>query len=87
MFVVAQHKISDPAGFWSSVKQAMPNIPPDMKVHQVLPNADGSAAVCLWESDSVDKVRQLVDTSVGQFSSNSYFEVAPESAVGLPRSS
>ena len=87
MFVVVQHTISDPAGFSSAVKQAMPSIPADMKLHQVLPNADGTAAVCLWESDSVAKVRQVVDTSVGRFSSNKYFEVAPKSAVGLPGAS
>ena len=87
MFVVAHHKISDQTGFWNSVKQTMPNIPAGMKVHQVLPNADGSSAICLWESDSVDKVKKLVDTSVGKFSNNSFFEVAQKSAVGLPGSS
>ncbi len=87
MFVVVQHTISDPAGFSNAVKQAMPNIPPDMKLHQVLPNADGTASVCLWECESVAKVRQVVDTTVGKFSSNKYFEVAPGSAVGLPGAS
>ena len=50
MFVIAQHTISDPAGFSNSVKQAMPNVPADMKLLQFLPNADGSSAICLWES-------------------------------------
>ena len=84
MFVIAQHKISDAAGFANSVKQAAPNIPADMKLLQFLPGADGSSAVCLWEAASVDKVKQLVDTTVGKFSSNTYFEVARDKAVGLP---
>ena len=86
MFVVAQHKITDSTGFWNTVKQEMPNIPAGMKVHQVLPSTDGSGAICLWETPSVDKVKQFVDTSVGKYSSNSYFEVAQKTAVGLPGS-
>jgi hypothetical protein len=87
MFVVAEHRISDPEGFANAVKKATPSIPSELKLHQVLPNADGSSAVCLWEGDSVHKVRQIVEAAVGQFSSNTYFEVAATSAVGLPRSS
>ena len=55
MFIVAEHRISDPVGFANAVKTATPNIPPDLKLHQVLPSADGSSAVCLWEGDSVQK--------------------------------
>jgi hypothetical protein len=85
MFVVVEHTIADPVGFANAVEQAMPNVPTNVKLHQVLPNADGTAAVCLWECDSLEKVRQLVDATTGAFSSNKYFEVAPDSAVGLPR--
>jgi hypothetical protein len=87
MFVIAQHKISDASGFMNAVQQAAPNIPADMKLHQFLPDADGSSAVCLWEAASVDRVRQLVDMVVGKFGSNVYYEVAPAKAVGLPASS
>lgn len=87
MFVVAEHKISDPAGFANAVKSATPNIPADLKLHQVLPNADGSSAVCVWEADSVQKVRQVVEAALGRFSSNTFYEVAANGAVGLPGSS
>lgn len=84
MFVVAQHTISDPVGFSNAVAKAMPTIPADVKLHQVLPNEDGTAAVCLWECESINKVRQLVDSTTGEFSRNEYFEVAADAAVGLP---
>lgn len=84
MFIVAQHSISDPAGFSNAVEQAMPNMPEDVKLHQVLPNEDGTTAVCLWECESLDKVKQLVESTTGAFSRNEYFEVAANSAVGLP---
>ena len=87
MFVIAEHRISNPEAFANAVKNAMPSVPSDLKLHQVLPNADGSSSVCLWEGDSVEKVRQVVEATVGQFSSNTYFEVAAKSAIGLPTSS
>ncbi len=87
MFVVAEHRISDPVGFANAVKTATPNIPPGLKLHQILPSADGTSAVCLWEGDSVHKVRQAVEGAVGPFSHNTYFEVAAKGAVGLPGSS
>jgi hypothetical protein len=64
----------------------MPTLPSDVRLHQVLPNADGSASVCLWEAPSVDQVRRLVEGAVGPFSSNTYYEVAQTGAVGLPGS-
>ncbi len=87
MFIVAEHKISNPEAFANAVKAAMQSIPAGLKLHQVLPNADGSSSVCLWEGDSVQKVKQVVEAAVGQFSSNTFFEVAASSAIGLPGSS
>jgi hypothetical protein len=43
-----------------------------------------SAAVCLWEGDSVDAVRDYVDSLTGDSSQNTYFEVNTEYAMGLP---
>jgi hypothetical protein len=87
MFVVAQHKISDPSGFANAVKKATPNIPSGLTLHQMMPSADGRSSVCLWEGESVDKIRQAVEAVVGQFSQNTYFEVASSGAVGLPGAS
>jgi len=82
MHIVAIHDISDPEKFWSAVQAA--DIPVDIKLHQTLPNQQGSRAVCLWEADSTDKVRDLVDGAVGQYSQNQFFEVNDQNAMGLP---
>jgi hypothetical protein len=84
MYIIAQHKISDPAKFWDVAQAGMSNLPKSLKLHKVLPNADGSRAVCLWEAGRLDQVRTFVDGSVGRFSTNEFFEVEAKKAVGLP---
>jgi hypothetical protein len=84
MYVIVHHKISDPATFWFSVEAAMAEIPEGMQLRQLFPNADGSQCVCLWSADSVDTVKQLVESKVGHVSSNEYYEVGTEKAIGLP---
>ena len=51
--------------------------------------ADGTRAVCLWEADSVEKVRDVVDGAAGDISNNEFFEVDPghPATSGLPVSS
>ena len=85
MFVVVQHKISDPATFWSLAGEALASLPEGTKVCQSLPNADGSQAVCLWSADSVDTVKDLVESKVGHISTNEYYEVETQNAMGLPQ--
>jgi hypothetical protein len=85
MYVVAKHEISDPARFWTAAQEATGKIPQGVKLHHVLPNTDGSAAVCLWEAGSLDTVRELVESAVGEVSRNEYYEVDCKNAVGLPR--
>ena len=84
MYIVVLHKISDPKKFWETAQASIPNLPAGIKVHCVLPNADGSKSVCLWEADSLDTVKNLIEDSVGDVSKNRYYEVNAESAIGLP---
>ena len=82
MFVIIEHEITKPESFWEMVKKA--DLPSHMKLHQSLPNAEGNKAVCLWEADSVDDVKEYVEGGVGDFSNNTYFAVKAENALGLP---
>jgi len=84
MYIVVQHKISDPAKFWEIAQAATPNLPEGVKLHSVLPNAGGSNAVCLWEAATLDTVKNFIEEKVGQMSTNQYFEVDVKSAMGLP---
>lgn len=80
-YVVAIHDISDPDRFWSSADAS--KLPQGVALHATYPRADGSRAVCLWEADSVDTVRKLVDEVTGDASRNEFFEADPEHAGAL----
>jgi hypothetical protein len=84
MYVVAQHQISDPAAFWSQSRQAVGTLPNSLTLLQTYPNADGTRAVCLWQADSVEAVKEFVDSRVGNVSTNEYYEVGTDKAMGLP---
>jgi hypothetical protein len=60
------------------------NAPEGARPIQFFPSADGSSATCLWEANSIDDVRDYTDTTLGDSSEQSYFEVSSENAIGLP---
>jgi len=83
MHVVAVHDITDPERFYPAVEAGMKEMPPGMRVRTMLPSADGSKAVCHWEAESVDAVRSLVESTVGDASNNMFFEAKIEDAIGV----
>jgi len=85
MFIVIQHQISNPEKFWGIAQEATSKLPAGLKLHYTLPNADGTKAVCVWEANELNAVKELVDGSVGQFSKNEYFSVEEKNAMGLPK--
>ena len=80
MHVIAIHEITDPDQFWAGQL----DMPEGTSLQTVAPNGDGTRAVCIWESDSVDTVRDLVDGAAGEISNNEFFEVNSGNAQGLP---
>jgi hypothetical protein len=84
MFVAVHHQISDPDAFWSAVKEATPNLPEGLRIHHCLPARDGREAFCVWEGESVEGVRQVVEPATGSVSRNEYFEVEAKEGVNLP---
>jgi hypothetical protein len=79
MYIVAQHRIKDPARFWSLSPEGA-----GATLHAAYPSNDKSNGVCLWESDSIDALRDSLDALVGDAAENTYFEVDAGVAVGLP---
>ena len=55
------------------------------RVLQFYPSRDKNAVFCLWESNSIDELREYADGVMGDSSENSYFEVDAEIARGLPK--
>ena len=87
MYVIALHNITDADGFWAAAGPAIESLPAGTTLHGMFPEQDGSNAVCLWEAESVDSVRSLVEGAVGAFSQNEYYPVAAAQAMGLPQAS
>ena len=80
MYVVAIHSISDPDAFWGGEL----DLPEGTTLPTAIPNTDGTRGVCIWESDSVDTVKNLVDGATSEISSNEFFAVDDQKAQGLP---
>ena len=84
MYVVVKHQISNPTKFREAGMAAVSKLPAGVKSHSFLPNADGSHAVCLWEADSIDAVKNILEPAVGDVSRNEYYQVDAKNAFGLP---
>lgn len=82
MYVVVQHTVSDPETFWNMVD--INALPPHVKLHQTFPTPDGTRAVCIWEAESPEAVRDFLEPAVGKASRNEYFAVENRDGVALP---
>jgi hypothetical protein len=82
MYIIVQHSIADPAMFWQAADPT--NLPEQVHLHHTFPTTDGTHAVCLWEADSVDDVRNLLEPMVGAISRNEYFPVENREGVVRP---
>jgi hypothetical protein len=88
VYVGVQHRIKDAEAAFSRGQALLQGdeAPPGVRLREFYPSQDRTAATCLWEGDSLDSVREYVDSTLGDAAENSYFEVDPEQSVGLPRS-
>lgn len=82
MYVLVQHTISDPAAFWNAADPR--TLSPEVKLHHTFPTPDGTRAVCIWEAQSVDAVRNLLEPLVGRVSRNEYFPVENREGFAKP---
>lgn len=78
------HRISDPETAQSR-GQPLFEAHEGVQLLQFCPSQDLGTATCIWEAESVDAVRDLVDPTLGDASEQTYFAVATEQAVGLPQ--
>ena len=79
MYVVVVHSISNPDKFWN-----LSGFPDTIRLRESLPNAAGTRAVCLFEANSVEGVKDFLDEATRDASVNDYFALAADKAVGLP---
>ena len=84
MHVVVQHRITDPQFFSMDAGEVAGGGAPGVQGRQFFPSQDRSVAVCLWETDSVDTLRDYLDPATAEVAENTYFEVDTQQAMGLP---
>jgi hypothetical protein len=76
MNVIAIHHIHDPAGFEKAGNELLTRgITPEFKLPIHAATSDLSKGICIWQGPSVEEVKKLVDSYVGPYSKNEYFEV------------
>ena len=82
MYVIVQHDIRNPEVAFERGQALIDgtDAPDGTRVLQFYPRVDGSAVTCLWESASVDDVQRFTDTTLGDASINSCYEVDTEKA-------
>ena len=85
MYVVVQHRFRDSQVAFSRGEKLIKNegAPSGVRGLQFYPSRDGSVATCLWEAPSVESVQHYVDSTLGDSSDNSCYEVAAEQAFAL----
>ena len=66
MFVTVIHKIHDPEGFEKAEEKALEaGFPPTSRCRSTPRTNDHTLGICIWEGESVDAVREVVEGAVG----------------------
>ena len=79
MHVSVIHRISDPEAFEQAEQKALEaGLPEGFGLPVRAATTDHTTAICIWEGPSVDAVRDLVESTVGAYSENEYYEVKLE---------
>ena len=87
MYVIAIHKVTDQSKFWPpNVTELTKPIPPHLKLHHTFAGTDGTEAVCVWEAESVDALRNWLDPFTAGGSVNTYFAAANREGIAIPAS-
>ena len=86
MYVVVQHRFKNPEVAFARGERLIKNEGAPAGVHglQFYPARDGSGAACLWEAASVESVQKYVDSTLGDSSDNTVYEVDAELAFSSP---
>ena len=82
MYVIVQHDIQHPETAFPRGQAMIDGVgaPNGTRVLQFYPRVDGSAVTCLWESTSVEDVQEYTDTTLGDSSVNTCYQVDAEKA-------
>jgi hypothetical protein len=80
MMVFAIHEVSKPELFWSGQL----DLPQTTELRAAIPSVDGRHGVCIFRSDSVETVRNIVDSATSAISKNEFYAIDEANVHGLP---
>lgn len=82
MYVAVLHHFQDPPTAFARGERLIKNegAPAGARGLQFYPSTDGTVATCLWESASVEAIQEYVDSTLGDSSVNTCFEVDADRA-------
>lgn len=72
MLVQVRHVIGDSEAFWRIAAEGIAHTPDRLLLHQIASPSAGGDCACLWETDSVDRLRDFMESKVGHVSRNTY---------------
>jgi len=76
MFVTVIHRIHDPEGFEKAEAAALEaGLPAGVALPIHAATNDHTFGICIWEGESVDAVREVVEGAVGAWAENEYYEM------------
>ena len=76
MFVTVIHRIHDPEGFQAAEAKALEaGLPAGVALPVHAATRDHRLGICIWEGESVEAVREVVEGAVGPWAENEYFEM------------
>jgi hypothetical protein len=77
MYVVVLHTIKNPQAAFSRGEKLMKNegAPAGVRVLQFYPSRDRSVVTCLWEAPSTGLVQTYVDSTLGDSTENTCYDV------------
>ncbi len=84
MIIVVTHTISNPAEFWAAAQRELPNLPAGIKIHQVMPNKEGTLATCVWQGNDVAHLTAYLEEKTGAYAKNVYMAVEVANGMNVP---
>ena len=78
------HDVSDPEAFVERGNALLEGSPDGVDNLQACPSEDLTKCTCIWDAESVDQLSEHIDPTLGDASTQEYFPILEEQAVGIP---
>lgn len=83
MYIAVEHTITNQEEFFELVPKVS-EAPSGIKALQFFPSMDKKQAICLWEANSVNALKEFLEPLTAKSSRNIYFLVDNKKSIGLP---